>query len=220
MPFDATDPDTKAAIDAIKSEFNDKLETEAAKNRGLLDDFKKAQAALRAKDGVDPADLAKAEARIDELTGKLTTAEKDAKAAQKAAETATKALETEQGFTHRLVAENGLMKALSDNGVSDPAYLEAAKAMHIGAVKIVAEGDARKAMYGDKELAAAMKEWAAGDVGKKFVAAPLNGGGGAQGGGGSGGGAKTVTRTQFNALDPAGQMAFAKDGGKVVDQAA
>ena len=41
--------------------------------------------------------------------------------------------------------------------------LEAAKAMHIGNVKIVSEGDARKALYGDKELGDAIKEWAGGE---------------------------------------------------------
>ena len=79
MPFDANDPDTKAALEKLTASFDEKLETEQAKNRGLLDDFKKAQAALRAKDGVNPEDLAKVEAERDKLAGELATATKAAK---------------------------------------------------------------------------------------------------------------------------------------------
>lgn len=216
MAFDPNDPDTKAALKAAieeaVSEAKTGLET---KNKELLAELKEA----RKGKTIDPSEVERLEGKIDELTGKLTAAEKQAKDSAKAAETATKALEKESGFTHKLVAENGVMKALADAGVTDPAYLEAAKAMHISNVKIVAEGDDRKAMYGDKELAVAIKEWAGGDVGKKFVSAPNNGGGGAPGGKG-GEGVKTVTRQQFDALEPQARVTFAKEGGKVVDAAA
>jgi regulator of replication initiation timing len=219
MPYDANDPDTKAAIDAIKADAATKLDSEVSglksKVQELIDDNKK----LKKGREIDPAVVEKLEGQIDDLTGKLTDAQKHAKDATKLAETASKALETEQGFTHRLVAENGLMQALSASGVTDPAYLEAAKAMHIGAVKIVAEGENRNALYGDKPLADAIKEWAAGDVGKKFVAAPVNAGGGAEGGGGKVAG-KVITRPQFNDLDQSARKVFANEGGKVVDQAA
>ncbi len=208
MPFDANDPDTKAAIDKINADFSDKLETEQAKNRNLLDEFKKTQAALRAKDGVDPADLAKAEAEAERLKTELTAAQKTAKDMTTAAEKATKALEAESTVTHRLVAENGLMKALADAGVTDPAYLEAAKAMHISSVKVAVEGDARKPMYGDKELDAAVKEWAASDVGKKFVSAPNNSGGGSGGGGGGGTGTADLSK-----LPPVERITAARAAG-------
>lgn len=223
MPFDANDPDTKAAIKAItdklSGDFEARLEQLEAKKDEALTEAKKAKAELRKTQEIKPEDVAALETERDRLAGELTAAQKLAKDAAAAAEKATKALETEQIFTHRLVAENGLVKSLSDNGVSDPAYLEAAKAMHIGAVKVVADGDVRKALYGDKDLATAIKEWAAGDVGKKFVAAPNNSGGGAPGGGGAQGG-KTMPRTQFDALDPAARMAAVKDGTKIVDVAA
>lgn len=214
MPFDATDPDTKAAIDAIKAAADAKLDSEVSGLKSKVQELIDANKQLKKGREIDPAEVDKLESRIDELTGKLTTAEKQAKDATKLAETASKALETEQGFTHRLVAENGLMQALSANGVTDPAYLEAAKAMHIGAVKVVADGDARKAMFGDKDLGEFVKEWAGGDIGKKFVAAPANGGGGAPGGGGSGGG-KAIDRAGFDAMTPKARSEFFAGGGKL-----
>ena len=215
MPFDPNDEEAKAAIkeavDAAVADATSKLD---AKNKELISELREAK---RGKT-IDPAEVEKLQDRIDELTGKVTTAEKAAKDAQKLADKAAKDLEAESGFTHKLVAENGVLKALSDAGVTDPAYLEAAKALHLSQVKVVAEGGERKAMYGDKPLDEAIKEWAAGDVGKKFVAAPANGGGGAPGGKG-GEAPKTMDRTAFDALDGPAKVTFAKEGGKVVDAA-
>ncbi len=203
-----TQADLDAALEAAKSPLD-------AKNRELLAELKEARKSAT----ITPEQLAKVESERDKAISELSTAQKTAKDATVAAEKLTKALETEQGFTHRLVAENGLMQALSANGVTDPAYLEAAKAMHIGAVKIVAEGDNRSALYGDKPLADAIKEWAAGDVGKKFVAAPGNSGGGANGGGGQGQ-SKTMTTSEFNTLAAKDRAAFMAGGGKLEPQPA
>lgn len=220
MPFDANDPDTKAAIDKIKADAAEKLDSEVSGLKSKVDELIASNKKLKKGQEIDPAEVERLEADNDKLRTDLAAANRTAKDATTAAEKAAKALETESGFTHRLVAENGLIKALSDNGVSDPAYLEAAKMMHIGNVKVVADGDTRKALYGDKELNAAIKEWVGGDVGKKFAAAPANGGGGAQGGGGNGGGAKTITRSAFDGMEPHAKVTFAKEGGKVIDQAA
>jgi hypothetical protein len=184
-----------------------------SKNRELIADIRKSS-------GVKPEDLAAAEARAETAEAKVTTLEKSVKTLTTERDTATKALEAEQGVTHKLIAENGLVKALTDHNVTDPAYLEAAKSMLLGTVKVVAEGETRKALFGDKDLSEAVKEWAASDVGKKFVAAPINGGGGAGGSTTTGGTAKTTTRAAFDAMPQADRMAFTKDGGKVVDQAA
>lgn len=215
MPFDATDPDTKAAL---KAAVDDAIEAAKApldtKNRELLAELKEARKSAT----ITPEQLAKVESDRDKAVSDLAAANKTAKDATAAADKAAKALETEQGFTHRLVAEHGLMQALSANGVTDPAYLEAAKAMHIGAVKVVADGETRKAMFGDKELSDAIKEWATGEVGKKFVAAPNNGGGGASGGGGSGAG-KTIPASDFNALSPKGRAVKMAEGFSVADAA-
>lgn len=210
-----TQADIDAAIARVTEKFEESVAKLETKNTELVGDLRKA----RKSSEIKPEDLAAAEDRAEKAEAKVKELDGTVKTLTKERDTATKALEAESSVTHRLVAENGLLKALSDAGVTDPAYLEAAKAMHIGAVKVVADGEGRKALYGDKELAEAVKEWAGSDVGKKFVSAPNNGGGGAGGGGGNAAG-KTMARSQFNALTPAEQMSFSKEGGKLVDQAA
>lgn len=222
MPFDPNDPDTKAAIDKIKADADAKLDSEVSGLKTKVEELIASNKKLKKGQEIDPAEVERLEAQLDEARGKLKEAEKAAKDATKAAETATKALEVEQGVTHRELGRNGATKALIDAGVSDPAYIEAALAMHMPNIKIVADGENRSALYGDKPLADAIKEWAAGDVGKKFVSAPNNSGGGAGGGGGQGGG-KTMTRTAYQELatsEPAKANTFIREGGKVVDQAA
>jgi len=216
MPFDITDPETKAAFDAAIADAKTGLET---KNSELLDEVKKIKLDLRKHKDIDPADLENLESENERLRGDLTKAQKDAKEAIKTSESATKALEAESGVTHKLIVENGIIKALTDAGVNDPAYLEAAKAMHFGNVKVVADGDVRKAMYGEKELEAAIKEWAGSDVGKKFVSAPINSGGGGTGGKGGGDG-KTASQSDFNAMGAKDRAAFFDAGGAISEEAA
>lgn len=208
---------TKAELDAAIANAK---EAQDAKNAELLGEVKKLKAEIRKVSEIKPEDVAAIEAERDKALTDLAAAQKQAKDATAAADKATKALEQESGFTHKLVAENGVVAALTAAGVTDSAYLDAAKALHLPNVKIIADGAARNALYGDKPLADAIKEWAAGDVGKKFVSAPVNGGGGAQGSQGGQGGGKTVTRSAFDAMDQGARAAFAKEGGKVVDQAA
>lgn len=190
-----------------------------------LDEAKEAKRKLRAAADVKPEDLHAAEDRADKAEKALADAQKLLKEATSAKEKAEGTLKAEQAVTHKLIAENGLVEALTKAGVSDPAYLDAVKALHFGQVKVVAEGDVRKAMYGDKPLDEAIKEWAASDVGKKFVAAPNNSGGGA------GGGDKnkttnvsTMTRAAYNALPQEEQGALgqkmAKGELKIIDEAA
>lgn len=207
---------TKAELDEAIAAAK---EAQDAKNAELLGEVKKLKADLRKTQDIKPEDMAALEHDNEKLRADLAAAQKAAKEATANAEKAAKQLEVETGFTHKLLAENGVVAALTAAGVSDPAYLDAAKALHLPAVKVVADGDQRKAMYGDKPLDEAIKEWAAGDVGKKFVAAPANGGGGAPGGK-TGEAAKTMLRSAFDALGHAERSAFAKDGGKVVDEAA
>lgn len=216
MPFDPTDPEAKAAIKAAVDEANANID---AKNKELLDDLKKVKAELRSKSEINPADLEKLESENDKLKADLAAAQKTLKDATTAAEKATKALEAEQGVTHKLIAENGLVAELTKAGVTDPDYLEMAKMAHIGKIKIVTEGDERKAMYGDKPVADAIKEWAATDAGKKVVAAPLNGGGGAVGSKTTGGTGKAMSQEAFNALRPKERSEFMTSGG-VIDEAA
>lgn len=217
MPFDANDPETK---EALKTAVESAVSSLDAKNKELLDDLKKVKADLRSKSEINPADLEKLESENDKLKADLSTAQKATKDATTASEKATKALVDEQGVTHKLIAENGLIAELTKAGVTDPDYLEMAKMAHIGKIKIVVEGDERKAMYGDKPVADAIKEWAATDAGKKVVAAPVNSGGGGQGNNGGGASGKTVDSTAFNAMPSKDRASFMADGGAVVDKAA
>ena len=83
---------------------------------------------------------------------------------------------------------------------------------------VIADGENRKAMMGDKAVSDAIKEWAGSEAGKKFVAAPVNSGGGAPGGSG-GGSAKTMTRAEYDA-NPVAGAAKIRDGYTVVNEAA
>lgn len=180
MSIDLNSPEAKEAIKAAISEATEAL---AAKNRELLTELKEA----RKGKTINPEDLEKLEGRIEELQGKLSESEKVAKKAVTEAEAASKKLQDAEGFTHRLLVDNGLTEALSKAGVSNAAHMKAVKAMLSGQVQIVADGDQKTAKVGDKALSDFVTEWAKGDEGKFFVAAPNNSGGGASGGSGSGG---------------------------------
>jgi regulator of replication initiation timing len=217
MPFDMNDPDTKTAVEAMIAEATGGLKTKVDE---LIGDNKKLKADLRKTQDINPDDLAKLETENDKLRGELTTAQKVAKEATSAAEKSAKALDAESGFTKKLLIENGLKDTLIKGGVKDEDFLDALVTKFSQGAAVVVDGEIRKAMLGDKELGVVVTEYLGSDAGKKFVAAPSNGGGGAPGGRGGGGSPKTMTREQFGGLDPAGQMAFSKEGGKVVDQAA
>lgn len=206
-------------LDALKEQ----IETEKAKNAGLLEDLKKAQREARSKQEIKPEDLAAAEERADKAEADLAKLKGDVKALTTRAEKAEKALEGEAGYTSRLLVDNGLNAALAEAGVKEPALLKAAKALLGSGLQVVTEGDERIVKAGDKTLADFVKEWAGGDDAKHFISAPANGGGGAPGGKGGNDNVKTMTRAEYNEKvisDPAGTQAFIRDGGKVVNDAA
>ena len=184
MSIDLKAPEVQ---EAIKSAIEEATAALAAKNKELLGELKEA----RKGKTINPEDVEKLESRIEELQGQLSEAQKTAKKATADAEKATKALSDAEGFTQRLLVDNGLTDALAKAGVTNPVHLKAAKALLGGQVQIVADGDQKVAKVGDKALADYIGEWAKGDEGKFFVAAPMNSGGGAGGGsGGSGSAAK------------------------------
>lgn len=196
MSIDLESPEAKAAIKAAVEEATAAL---AAKNKELLGELKEA----RKGKTINPEDVEKLESRIEELTGQLSEAQKTAKKATTEAEKATKALADAEGFTQRLLVDNGLTDALTKAGVSNPVHLKAAKALLNGQVQIVADGDSKVAKVGDKALAEFIGEWAKGDEGKFFVAAPNNSGGGANGGSGGSGNKPTDLKT----VDPSDRAA-------------
>lgn len=212
MSIDLNSPEAKEAIKAAVEEATAAL---AAKNRELLGELKDA----RKGKAVNPEDLEKLESRIEELTGQLTEAQKAAKTAAKESETVRKQLTDAEGFTQRLLVDNGLTAELTKAGVTNPVHIKAVKAMLGSQVQVVTDGDQRVAKVGDKALSDYVSEWAKSDEGKFFVAAPANSGGGARPGAGQGG-AKVMKRADYDAAVASGDTSaasFFKDGGKLID---
>lgn len=182
---DLDDAEVKAAIKKAAKELAEEENAALiAKRDELLNEVKQ----LRKGKQISPEDLEKLERENEELKGQLTQATKDLKSAIANADKATKDLESEQGFTKRLLIDNGLLESLSKNGVTDPAYQKAAVAMLRSGVEIVIDGENRVPKVGDKALADHVAEWAKSDEGKRFASANGNSGGGAGGGAGGGGG--------------------------------
>ena len=207
MDIDLTSPEVKAAIKAAVTEATDGL---AAKNKELLGELKTARKGQEIK----PETLEKLEDEIDSLKTDLAASQKEGKTFKKAAEDATTALETESGFTKKLLVDNGLTSELTKNGVTNAAHMKAATALLRSEIEVSVDGNERSAKVGDKSLADYVKEWASGEEGKNFVAADLNSGGGANGGR-SVTGQKTMTRAAFDQLPPIDQSTFSKEGGSL-----
>jgi hypothetical protein len=194
----------KAAVDEATSGL-------AKKNGELLAELKEARKGKQ----IDPAELDKLQNKIDELENNLTASQKTIKDQQKAFEQTKAALDSESGFTSKLLLDNGLTDALVKAGVAAP-FLPAVKAMLSSQAKIAIDGDTRKAVIGDKDLSTFVTEWATSDDGKHYIAAPQNNGGGASGGSSSTG-QQVVNRSTFDAMSHPERASFAKSGGKVTD---
>lgn len=211
----------KAIADAVAKVQESVTNLEAKRDELIAENRK-----LKRGAEIKPEDLQAAEDRADKAEAALKDAQKLAKDATSAREKAEKALKDEQGFTQKLLIQDGLKSALIANGVKDEDFLDSLTAKFGATASIAIDGDQRKAMLGDKPMADAIKEWAASEAGKKFVEAPANSGGGASGGDRAkgGGNVKTMTRSAYDALD---QMAkadlmpqMAKGELRIVDEAA
>jgi hypothetical protein len=171
------------------------------KKNELLAELKTAR-----KNAENSIDADKLQDKIESLETERDTLLKQQKENTKALETATKLLESESGFTSKLLLDNGLTDALVKAGIA-PQFLPAAKSLLSTQAKIIAEGDTRKAVIGDKELSAFVKEWTSSDEGKHFVQAPANGGGGADG-------SKTPNTNDLMKLSPVERMNAARAQAK------
>jgi hypothetical protein len=192
-----TQADLDAAIEKAVGPLKAKVEE-------VMTEAKDAKRKLREASEIKPEDLTAAEDRADKAEAKAKELEKQVGTLTKERDTATKALEAENGFTSKLLIQDGIKSALIASGVKDEDFLDALTTKFAGGATIVADGELRKAMIGDKVVGDAIKEWAVSDAGKKFVAAPNNSGGGATGGAGAGG---------------AGNNPFAKDTFNMTEQA-
>lgn len=212
----AFDPNDEADKSAVKAMIDEAVAGLSSKNKELLAELKEARKGQQ----IAPEVVEKLEAQIDSLKAELSTAQSTAKTAQREADQAKKALESEAGFTQKLLVENGLNNEISRVGVVEPEFAKALKSMFSGMVQIVADGDQRVAKVGEKSLTDFMTEWAKTDAAKVFLPAGNNSGGGAQGGAQKPN-QKTMTRTEYETRSAAGDpsvSAFFKDGGVLVDQ--
>lgn len=207
--MDITEEELKAKIDEAVEAATGGL---AKKNQELLTELKEA----RKGRAIDPAELDRLQSKIDALEVDLGNANKSSKEQAKLLKQAQDALASESGFTQKLLLDNGLTDALVKVGVANQ-FLPAVKAMLGTQAKIIVDGDARKAVIGDKELSEFVSSWATSDEGKHYIAAPGNGGGGASGGAGNGSNAKVWTREVFNSKTDAERTNFFKAGGKLED---
>lgn len=207
--IDINSPEVKEAIEAAISEAVTGLKN---KNSELLGEIKK----LKKNAEISPDDYNALRQEKEELEAKLQETTKALKTAQSDVEKLNKQVATESEFATRLIVDGGLQAALLENGVTNPVHLKAAKALLMPSASIKVEGDKRTAILGDKDIVAAVKEWAAGDEGKHFVAATVNSGSGAPGGGGKPAG-KSVNRATFDQMSQSERIAFSKDGGVVAN---
>lgn len=170
--IDLNAPEVRAAIEAAVEKATAPL---IAKRDELLNEVKK----LRKNAEIDPADLEKVEAERDELKQQLAEANKATKKAQADLEVATKrATDIDSAYSNTL-KDAALSQALTKAGVTDPVYIEAAKALLGNGVQVVDVDGKRVVKAGEVELDKHITEWAGSDAGKRFVAAPDTSGGGA-----------------------------------------
>lgn len=211
---DLTQADIDAAVAKVTADFEKRIEAIDAKKNEAIDEAKKAKQALRAHQDIKPEDLTAAEERAEKAETALREAQNQVKSLTKERDTAVKSLEAEQGFTNKLLIQDGLKSALIASGVKDEDFLDSLTHKFSSGATIKSDGEARVAMLGDKALADAIKEWAGTDAGKKFVAAADNSGAGAPGGkGGSPG--KSISEADFNAMSGKDRAAFMNSGGSI-----
>lgn len=170
--IDLNAPEVRAAIEAAVEKATAPL---VAKRDELLGEVKK----LRKNSEIDPADLERVEAERDQLKQQLAEATKAAKKAQTDLEAATKrATDIDSAYSNTL-KDAALSQALTKAGVTDPVYIEAAKALLGNGVQVVDVDGKRVVKAGEVDLDKHITEWAGSDAGKRFVAAPDTSGGGA-----------------------------------------
>jgi phage I-like protein len=174
--------------------------------------------------------LAEARDKIDDLQAQLDKisreSEKAIKAALKDRDDHAAALDGERAAVSKLLIDTGIDAAL-DKAKVLPQYKAAVKALirEQGVTSIESEGDIRRAVAtvkkDGKDVKLSLddliaKEFAASEQGKAFFAAEGSAGAGAQGGAGKGAaGRKTLSESEFLALEQGARMEFSKAGGRI-----
>lgn len=207
--------DTLTAAD-IQAKIDEAVAGLKSKNDELIADNKKLKTDLRRVQDITPEMLAAVEAERDKALTDLAAAQKQAKDAAKVAETATKALETEQGAARSYALEAELASAIAEGNVV-PGLVPGFKAMMMTQAKADLIDGKYSVQIGDKAAREHIKAFLDSDDGKAWRAAAANGGGGATGGGGKGEAGKSISAAEFNALGPKDRAARMSEGYVIGD---
>jgi DNA mismatch repair ATPase MutS len=169
---------------------------------------------------IKQSDSPEVELKLEELENQmkdlLKEREKLAREKEKVERELTEKLTKEEQELNAYVLENSLMQSLAKIGVRKEVLPVVATALKAKA-KIKVDNGARVPVIGDKPLTEYIEnEWAQSDEGKFFIPATGSAGSGSVSTNTTPG-AKVMKRQDWQALDPAGQAAFIKEGGKVVD---
>jgi len=108
--------------------------------------------------------------------------------------------------------DRSLDEALAGAGITNPTYLKAARALLAPQVKVDGDKAIIETDMGPMALQEHVKRWVASE-GQPFVTPPS--GGGAKGNS-AGSAPSTVSREDFEAMDPATRMATIRDGKAIV----
>jgi hypothetical protein len=145
--------------------------------KGLKADIAKLKAKAKGAD-IDPEEHAALKLQVEELNEKLGKSEGLSK---KEIEKLTKQLGEKDGALQKYLIDANLTESLAKAGVK-PEFMDASKALLKSSAAIKSDNGEYVPVIGDKPLADYVTEWAKGDQGKHFVAAPASSGGGAGGG--------------------------------------
>jgi len=200
--------DATAGLKNKNTELLGKLKTQTAE----FSDMKAQLDALA--EANEAAETAAAEKAGDFSKVRAAMEAKHAAARKEAQDAAT----AERAVNHKLLVDNGLNDALVAAGVFAHA-LPAVKALITSSneIELVDVDGTRAAQINHQPLSDYVAAWAQGDAGKHFVSAPDNSGGGAQGAAGGKATGKTMTRAQFQGLNPAQQSQKAREGVTLSD---
>lgn len=219
-------PEIRRLIDAEVAGLKQKNSEVIMQNKELRENMKRFE-------GIDPdavrtilqrfADDKEAalikEGKIDEVLNQRTERMKAGYEKETLAERQKReAAEARAEKFQRRVLENGVIRAAAEAGVHQHAIEDAL--LHAANVfQLDDEGNpvAAEGLYGRDGKPLTLKEWFAEKKESKphWWPASANGGGASQGGGK--GDSKTMTRSQFDALDPAAKSKFMRSGGKLTD---
>lgn len=203
----------KAAISKLIEQATEGLKS---KNEELLGDKKKLKSELSSiqeqinaiKEEKEAAETAAAEKSGDVEKIKATLEAKH----KKELEALAAQVNDGKSKLHGLLVENGLTDALTKAGVA-PQYLDAVKSLVTTKHKaeIVDNEGVVSATLDGQPLSEFVTQWAQGEQGKHFIAAPANGGGGTGGANGGGKASVDVKRSEMSHVQKA---AYIKEHGQ------